>query len=174
MGLRSAAMACQRSTSAVAWIASQHGRLVFNYLDDFIGVSPALTAHTDFQTLRDSLSTLGLQESFEKSCPPSSVMTCLGVELNATTFTLSVSPERLCEIELLLEHWFRKRTATKTALQSLVGVCMLMKFRYLMTCSNLIAFFDPAFFRFRFSRVTEASSGTQTFSTVRVQLWDVQ
>ena len=38
MGLRSAAMACQRSTSAVAWIASQQGRLVFNYLDDFIGV----------------------------------------------------------------------------------------------------------------------------------------
>ena len=30
MGLRSAAMACQRSTSAVAWIASQQGRLVFN------------------------------------------------------------------------------------------------------------------------------------------------
>ena len=32
MGLRSAAMACQRSTSAVAWIASQQDRLVFNYL----------------------------------------------------------------------------------------------------------------------------------------------
>ena len=34
MGLRSAAMACERSTSAVAWIASQQGRLAFNYLDD--------------------------------------------------------------------------------------------------------------------------------------------
>jgi len=53
MGLRSAAMACQRSTSAVTWIASQHGRLVFNYLDDFFGVSPVLTAHTDFQALGD-------------------------------------------------------------------------------------------------------------------------
>ena len=39
MGLRSAAMACQHSTSAVAWIPSQQGRLVLNYLDDFIGVS---------------------------------------------------------------------------------------------------------------------------------------
>ena len=39
MGLRSAAVVCQRSTSAVAWIASQQGRLVFNYLDDFISVS---------------------------------------------------------------------------------------------------------------------------------------
>ena len=38
MGLPSVAMACQRSTSAVAWMASQQGRLVFNVLGDFIGV----------------------------------------------------------------------------------------------------------------------------------------
>ena len=53
MGLRSASMACQRSTSAVAWIVSQQDHLVFNYLGDFIGVSPALTTHTDFQALSD-------------------------------------------------------------------------------------------------------------------------
>ena len=53
MGLRSASMACQHSTSAVAWIASQQDHLVFNYLNDFIGVSPALTTHTDFQALSD-------------------------------------------------------------------------------------------------------------------------
>ena len=51
MGLRSAAMACQRSTAAVAWVSSQQGRVVFNYLDDFIGVSPAFNAQTNFQAL---------------------------------------------------------------------------------------------------------------------------
>ena len=105
MGLRSAAMACQHSTSAVAWIASQQGHLVFNYLDDFIGVSPALTANTDFQVLSDLLSSLGLQESSAKSCLPSTVMTCLGVELNTDALTLSVSPDRLSKIERLLERW---------------------------------------------------------------------
>ena len=40
MGLRSAAMACQRSTSAVSWILNRRGLSTFNYLDDFIGVSP--------------------------------------------------------------------------------------------------------------------------------------
>lgn len=70
IGLRSAAMVFQRSTSAVAWIASQQCCLVFNYLDDFIGVSLALTAHTDFQALSDLLSSLGLQESSAKSCLP--------------------------------------------------------------------------------------------------------
>ena len=112
MGLRSAAMACQRSTAAVAWVASQQGRVVFNYLDDFIGVSPAFRAQTNFQALSDLLSSLGLHESSEKACPPSPVMICLGVELNTDAITLSVSPGRLCELEQLLEQWIHKRTAT--------------------------------------------------------------
>lgn len=121
MGLRSAAMACQRSTSAVSWISRRQGRSLFNYLDDFIGVSPPSTANTDFQALGELLASLGLQESSQKSCSPSPVMICLGVQLDTNNFTLSVSSERLCEIEHLLEQWLTKRTATKTALQSLVG-----------------------------------------------------
>ena len=92
MRLRSDAMACQRSTAAVAWVASQQGRMVFTYLDDFIDVSPASNAQTDFQALSDLLSSLGLQESPEKACPPSPVMICLDVELNTGALTLSVSP----------------------------------------------------------------------------------
>lgn len=111
MGLRSAAI-CQRSIDAVAWVASQQGRVVFKYLDDFIGVSPAFNAQTDFQALSDLLSSLGLHESSEKACPPSPVMICLGVELNTDAITLSVSPGRLCELEQLLEQWIHKRTAT--------------------------------------------------------------
>lgn len=38
MGLRSAAMACQRITNAVSYICEQHGFDVLNYLDDFQGV----------------------------------------------------------------------------------------------------------------------------------------
>lgn len=121
MGLRSAAMACQRSTSTVSWIFRQQGHSLFNYLDDFIGVSPPSTATTDFQALGELLASLGLQESREKSCSSSPVMVCLGVQLDTTTFTLSVSTERLREIEQLLEQWITKRTATKTSIQSLVG-----------------------------------------------------
>ena len=121
MGLRSAAIACQRPASAVSWISRQQGRSLFNYLDDFIGVSSPSTATSDFQSLGDLLTSLGLQESSEKSCSPSPVMICLGVHLDTNNFTLSVSTERLCEIEALLDRWLTKRTATKSALQSLVG-----------------------------------------------------
>ena len=75
---------------------------MFNYLDDFIGVSSPTTATTDFQALGDLLVSLGLQESSEKSCSPLPVMICLGVQLDTNNFTLSVSSERLCDIETLL------------------------------------------------------------------------
>lgn len=51
MGLRSAAMTCQRSTSAVSWIHRRSGHTIFNYLDDFIGVSPSSCALSDFNHL---------------------------------------------------------------------------------------------------------------------------
>ena len=121
MGLRSAAMACQRSTSAVTWILAERGISVFNYLDDFIGISPPSDANLHFEELGALLKFLGLEESIDKCCPPSPIMTCLGVELNTIALTLSVSPDRLSELDDLLHAWLHKRTTTKQALQSLVG-----------------------------------------------------
>jgi len=121
MGLRSAAMACQRSTSAVSWIFQQRGHSLFNYLDDFIGVSLPSTASGNFIELGELLHDLGLEESPEKASSPSTVTVCLGVELDTLAFTLSVSEERLNEIHNLLTKWLTKRTAFKSELQSLVG-----------------------------------------------------
>ena len=94
---------------------------MFNYLDDFIGVSCPSTATSDFQSLGDLLTSLWLQKSSEKSCSPAPVMICLGVQLDTNNFTLSVNTEHLCEIDTLLDRWFTKRTATKSTVQSLVG-----------------------------------------------------
>ena len=121
MGLKTAAMACQRSTSAVRYMLSQDGCYVVNYLDDFIGVASPDTAPQDYETCGHLLRDLGLQESLAKACPPSTVLTCLGVEVNTVDLTLSVTPERLHEIETLLLPWIGRRSATKSELQSLVG-----------------------------------------------------
>ena len=117
MILRSAAMACQRSTSTVSWILNRRGFSTFNYLDDFIGVSPPPLATSHFNEVGALLHHLGLEESIDKSCPPSPVMTCLGVQLNTRDFTLSVDSDRLAEIESLLQTWLHKRTTTKSSLQ---------------------------------------------------------
>lgn len=109
MGLRSAAMACQRSTSAVSWILNRRGLSTFNYLDDFIGFSPPPLATPHFTEVGALLHHLGLEESIDKSCPPSPVMTCWGVQLNARDCTLSVYSDRLAEIASLLQTWLHNR-----------------------------------------------------------------
>ena len=67
IGLRSAAMACQRITNAVSYICSLHGFDVLNYLDDFTRGGDA--DHTDhvFHFTLTLLSDLGLVESTGKS-----------------------------------------------------------------------------------------------------------
>ena len=121
MGPCSAAMACQRSTSSVTWILIRCGLHTFNYFDDFIGVSPPILATSHFNEVGVLLQHLGLEESIDKSCPPSTVMTCRGVKLNTLDITLSVDSDHLAEIENLLHTWLHKRTSTKSSLQSLVG-----------------------------------------------------
>ena len=103
MGLGSPAMACQRSTSAVSWTLNRRGLSTFNYLDDFIGVSPLPLATSHFNEVGVLLHHLGLEESIDKSCNPSPVITCLGVQLNTRDFTLSLDSDRLAEIESLLQ-----------------------------------------------------------------------
>lgn len=121
MGLKTAAMACQRSTSAVCHMLLQDGCHVVNYLDDFIGVASPEKALQDYIKCGSLLKDLGLQESPSKACPPSTVLTCLGVEVDSLNLTLSVTPERLQELETLLLQWTTRRSATKSELQSLVG-----------------------------------------------------
>ena len=121
MGLRTAAMACQRSTNAVCYILSYAGCQVLSYLDDFIGVAPAARASRDYDYCGSLLTELVLQESPSKAFPPSTCMTCLGVQVNTVEVTLSVTPERLKELKLLLSHWLTKKSAIKSELQSLIG-----------------------------------------------------
>lgn len=121
MGLRTAAMACQRATNAVRYILSTAGCHVFNYLDDFIGVALSSRALRDYEFCGSLLNALALQESPSKACPPSTTLNCLGVEINTADMTLSITSARLNELEGLLLTWLTQKSATKSELQSLVG-----------------------------------------------------
>ena len=142
MGLRSAAMACQRVTNAVCFMLSQVGCQVLSYLDDFMGISPPSTALEHFVLSGTLLRDLGLQESPHKACSPSTQMTCLGVLFDTVNFTMSVTPDRLRELqEELLPQWLRKHSATKRELQSLIGklafVCKCVRPGRLFLCRLL-------------------------------------
>ena len=121
MGLRSAAMACQRITNAVCYICEREGHHTLSYLDDFIGVATPDIAWQAYDYCGHLLAELGLEESLSKACPPATIQTCLGVQFDTVQMTLSVTPTRLTEIETLLVSWSTKESATKSELQSLVG-----------------------------------------------------
>ena len=95
MGLTSASYICQRVTNAIAYIMFKIGILVLNYLDDFASAETQDRAEFAYQTLGTILEKCGIEESKEKACPPSTIMTFVGVLFNTETLTIEITPERL-------------------------------------------------------------------------------
>ena len=121
MGLRSAALICQRLTSAVNYIFSLEGGSSENYLDDFGAAESWDLANEMFQKLREILKLCGLEEAFDKACTPASRMLFLGILFDTIAMTLSISKDRLLEILNLLHKWSDKCYASKKEVQQLIG-----------------------------------------------------
>ena len=121
MGLRSSAHICQRVTSAVVYMMKKSGYLLLNYLDDFAGAENPDESVKVFNLLGKMLENCGLDEYKDKACFPSTVMTFLGMEFNTSDLILYVTPERVQEIEVLVQDWLLKSAATVRELQSLLG-----------------------------------------------------
>ena len=115
-------MSCQRVTNAVCFKLSRVGCNVLGYLDDFFGISALRAAFDDYALIGWLLQALGLQESSHKACPQSARVTCLGVLFDTINYTMSVTPDRLLDLQTdLLPKWLTKKSVTKSELQSLIG-----------------------------------------------------
>jgi hypothetical protein len=121
MGLRTAALICQRLTNAVSFIYNKWGWFAVNYLDDFGGAEVWEKAEKAFVELGRLLKECGLEESLLKAWAPNTWMVFLGILFDTVNMTLSVTPERLYEIMLLLAKWSKKVEASKKDVQRLVG-----------------------------------------------------
>ena len=89
-----------------------------NYLDDLASAEKKELAEFGFTTLRKILCKCGIEELV---CPPSTIMTFIGILFNTEKMTLEVTPERLVEIKSLLTVWLNKETASIKEIQSLLG-----------------------------------------------------
>ena len=143
MGQRSAAFGCQSATGAVAFIHNSRGGSVVVYIDDFIGVDSPLNAKQSFRDLRALLKELGLEENESKACLPATEQVCLGVLINSVDMTISITQSRLDDIRRLVDAWARKRLATKTELQSLIGANV--RLQVCPICSHFRQSFARAF-----------------------------
>ena len=121
MGLRSAALCCQRVTNAVNFICRKRDIQVVNYLDDFGGAERWDKAQEAYEGLAQVLQQCGLVEAADKACEPQCVMTFLGIQLNTLDLTLTITQDRLDEIAQLLHSWEAKTSTTRQELQELLG-----------------------------------------------------
>ena len=64
---------------------------------------------------------LGLAESEDKACPPSTKMVFLGVHFDTEKMTMSVPADKIQELREDLSQWSRKTTAVRRDLQSILG-----------------------------------------------------
>ena len=92
-----------------------------NYLDDYIGISQPQQAEGHFHSLLNLLDQVGLPVNSNKVEPPSSVITCLGIKIDAKEGVLSIPHKKLNEIKDLTCYWLKKIVATRRQLKSYIG-----------------------------------------------------
>ena len=114
----------QRTSDAVKYIMSNQNYDIINYIDDLIGFGLPSTVHNSYKYLCELLEKLGLTISSKKLFPPSTVVTCLGVQIDTVKGTISVPPEKLKKIMHICFTWESKKTVRKRDLQSLLGSLM--------------------------------------------------
>ena len=120
-GLKIGAAACQMCTDVITFKLRQQGAWVMNYLDDYVGVANKEKADSQFQSLLNILQQVGLPVNEKKLEPPSSVITCLGIEIDAKNGKITIPNNKLQEIQQICKIWSTKKMATKKQLQSLIG-----------------------------------------------------
>ena len=104
----------ERCSDAIRFIMKEHNHnALLNYIDDLIYIGLPSKIHESYKFLLSLLADLGLEVSDSKLVPPSTCVTCLGMEVDTVNKTLSIPVEKLKEIKTLCKTWTHKHTATK-------------------------------------------------------------
>ena len=82
LGFKHGSKICQRTSDGIRYIMAQKNHDIINYIDDVIGFGLLSTVHDSFKTLCKLLQRLGLTISTKKLVPPSTLVTCLGVQID--------------------------------------------------------------------------------------------
>lgn len=122
MGSTSSAQICQKITDMVSFVFKErYDDELKNFLDDFFSANVEDGARASFESLKELLDTMGIEESPEKACPPATQMVVLGILFDTVTMKISLSEEKLIELTRELEQWRQKTTCSMRQMQSLVG-----------------------------------------------------
>ena len=99
----------------------QHGYIIFNYIDDLVGIGPLSTVENAYKFLLELLENLGFPISSSKLEPPSIICNCLGVVVDTKNATLSVPQGKLLEVIDKCRNALGKASISKQQLLSIIG-----------------------------------------------------
>ena len=112
----------ERCSDAIRFIMKKHNHnALLNYIDDLIYIGLPSKIHQSYHFLLSLLKDLGLEVSDSKLVPPSTCVTCLGIQVDTVNKTLSIPQQKLREIKTLCQEWTHKTVVTKQQYQSLLG-----------------------------------------------------
>ena len=100
--------------------------IIYNYLDDLIGVGRIDSISDAFDYVVRLLQDLGFPISKSKLVGPTTQCNCLGIIINTTDYTLSIPEEKFVEIIKKCEDIFHSRVITLRQLQSVIGSLMFV------------------------------------------------
>ena len=108
-------------SDAIAYIMAKHGVKLHCYIDDYIVVASKSKAAGQFTLLCDLLKDLGLPLNQDKVTPPTKKLTCLGIDIDINTNTMSIAQDKLQDIYEACVQASTKTYLSKQAFQSLLG-----------------------------------------------------
>ena len=126
MGMRSAPYIAQRVTNAIAYIHRQLEYFLLNYVDDFVGAEIKERIWDAYNALVKLLQDLRVETSKDKIVPPTTRLEFLGVTFDSMSMTMEISEQKVKEIQMELNTWLFKDTATRREVESLVGKLQFM------------------------------------------------
>ena len=123
---RGGAMACTRVTDLFRYVMGRRNDVIYNYVDDLIGVGRSDAINDAFDYLVGLLQDLGFPISKSKLVGPTTQCNCLGIIIDTTDHTLSIPEEKFGEIIKKCEDIFHNTSITLRQLQSVIGSLMFV------------------------------------------------
>ena len=119
-GHRSGSMMCSRLSDFFRYIMFKKSYIVYNYVDDILGLGIEPQAHEAFRYLLGILKDLGFPISQSKLVAPTTRCNCLGIIVDTKERTLSIPHQKL------QERTIRSTVITVRDLQSVIGSLMFI------------------------------------------------
>ena len=94
-GIKTGAFACQMVTDSITHLMKTSSYWTCVYLDDIVGVSPPNNAFSTFLSLNNLITSPGLPINQDKVSQPVDNLTCLGINIDVKSGTLTIPPQKI-------------------------------------------------------------------------------